>query len=73
MSNAELSDSSSLTPPLEEIIDKQWRRLGVDDDVINIDIELSPKRQKIEEFEADSMSDHFVTILYVRSGTRVSI
>ena len=72
MSNAELSDSSSLTPPLEEI-DKQWQRLGVDDDVINIGIELSPKRQKVEEFEADGMSDHFVTILYVRSGTRVSI
>jgi phage protein U len=45
MSNAELSDSGSLVPPLADI-EKQWQEFGVADDIINIDTEFSPKRQK---------------------------
>ena len=69
MSNADLSDSGSLTPPLADV-EKEWQHFGDDDDVINIDTELSPKRQKLGDVEAESMLCliMFVTF-FMRSGS----
>ncbi|CAB3980865.1 Hypothetical predicted protein, partial [Paramuricea clavata] len=59
MSNAEyLSDSGSLTPPLADI-EKQWQEFGVADDIINIDTEFSPKRQKTGEFDGEKFTPFF--------------
>ena len=63
MSNADLSDSGSLTPPLADI-EKEWQHFGDDDDLINIDTELSPKRQKLGYIEAESMLHHVCYLFY---------
>ena len=56
MSTAELSDTGSLTPPLNDI-EKQWQEFGFDDDIVNIETELSPKRQKTGEFNEESKTN----------------
>ena len=56
MSTAELSDTGSLTPPLGDI-EKQWQEFGFDDDIVNIETELSPKRQKTGEFNEESKTN----------------
>ena len=69
MSNAELSENGSLTPPLADI-EEQWQEFGITVDTIIVDTELSPKRQKTEEFYREKFTPFFKCCHTNKTGER---